>query len=168
MATSAPKVGQAFDAETRKTFNAVFDAMSAWRDELAALTERNADVVFDRMSTAAKKVGWPEDLVDATRDQLQQASKLQLGMIDQITDAWQQQVKGPAAVTSPADFMKNFPQWPGMQAGGNPFAPGGFPNFGSLPAGNPMQFWMQAAEMWQKSWANAMQTWMQNTNGSGR
>lgn len=168
MANSAPKIGQAFDPETRKSFNAVFDAMSAWRDDLAALTERNSEQVFDRMSTAAKKVGWPEDLVDATRQQLQHASKLQLSMIDQIMDAWQQQVKAPGTMVNPTEFMQRMQEaWPGM-GGGNPFAPTGMPNFASLPAGNPMQFWMQAADMWQKSWANAMQTWMQGPNGSGR
>lgn len=165
---ATPKVGQPFDAETRKSFNAVFDAMSSWRDDLAALTERNTDQVFDRMSTAAKKVGWPEDLVDATRTQLQQASKLQLGMLDQIMEVWQQQVKNPGTFPDPSDVMKQMQNaWPG--AGSNPFFPGNMPNMMSgMPAGNPMQFWMQAADMWQKSWANAMQTWTQNSNGSGR
>lgn len=158
---NAPKFGQGFDADTRKAFTAVFDAMSTWREDLAQLTERNADQVFDKMSAAAKKVGWPEDLVDATRQQLQQASKLQLGMIDQMMDAWQQQVKSPGEGFNPTEFMQR------MSGGSNPFAAGGFPNFTSLPAGNPMQFWMQAADMWQKSWANAMQTWMQNTGGPG-
>lgn len=166
MAQSAPGLGQAFDADTRKAFNAVFDAMSSWRDDLSALTEKNSDVVFDKMSAAAKKVGWPENLVDATRQQLQQASKIQLHMIDQILDTWQQQVKNPSAGMNPADFMKSFPQWPGMQGGTNPFAPTGMPNFGSLPAGNPMQFWMQAADMWQKSWTSAMDMWTKGPNGS--
>lgn len=167
MASNTPKFGQGFNPETRKSFNAVFDAMSAWRDDLQQLTERNADQVFDRMSAAAKKVGWPEDLVDATRQQLQQASKLQLGMLDQIMDTWQQQMKNPGAMMNPSEFMERMQQaWPG--AGSNPFLPGTIPGMGSLPAGNPMQFWMQAADMWQKSWTNAMQTWMQNSNGSGR
>jgi hypothetical protein len=145
----------------------VFDAMSAWRDDLAAVTERNADQVFDRMSNVAKKVGWPEDLVDATRQQLQHASKLQLNMIDQIMDTWQQQVKAPGSIMDPSEFMKRLQEaWPGAGGGASPFnfTPGSFPNFGSLPAGNPMQFWMQAAEMWQKSWTNAMQTWMKGPN----
>lgn len=166
MASSAPILGQGFDAETRKAFNAVFDAMSSWRDDLSALTEKNSDAVFDKMSVAAKKVGWPENLVDATRQQLQQASKVQLHLIDQMMDAWQQQVKNPNAMVNPAEFMKNMPQWPGMQGGFNPFANSGMPNFGSLPPGNPMQMWMQAAEMWQKSWTSAMDMWTKGpTNG---
>lgn len=164
MAPSAP----GFDADTRKAFNAVFDAMSSWRDDLSALTEKNSEAVFDKMSSAAKKVGWPENLVDATHQQMQQASKIQLHMLDQIMEAWQQQVKGPGAMVNPADFMKNMPQWPGMPAGSNPFMPGGsFPNFGGMQAGNPMQFWMQAADMWQKSWTSAMDMWTKGPpNGS--
>jgi hypothetical protein len=167
MASSAPVLGQGFDAETRKSFNAVFDAMSTWRDDLSALTEKNSDAVFEKMSAAAKKVGWPENLVDATRQQMQQASKIQLHMLDQVMDAWQQQVKSPSAMVNPADYMKNMPQWPGMPSGGNPFMPGNMPNFGAMGAGNPMQFWMQAAEMWQKSWTSAMDMWTKGpTNGS--
>lgn len=163
MASSAPSFGPAFDADTRKAFNAVFDAMSSWRDDLSALTEKNSDAVFDKMSAAAKKVGWPENLVDATRQQLQQASKIQLHMIDQMMETWQQQVKNPNAMTNPADLMRNL-QWPGV-SGGNPFAPTSMPNFGSLPAGNPMQFWLQAADMWQKSWTSAMDMWTKGPNG---
>jgi len=166
MASSAPFQGQGFDADTRKAFNAVFDAMSTWRDDLSALTEKNSDAVFDRMSSAAKKVGWPENLVDATRQQLQQASKIQLHMIDQIMEAWQQQVKNPSTGVNPAEFFKGLPQWPGMD-GSNPFVPGNIPNFGAMQAGNPMQFWLQAADMWQKSWTSAMDMWTKGpTNGS--
>lgn len=167
MASTAPILGQGFDAETRKAFNAVFDAMSSWRDDLSALTEKNSDAVFDKMSTAAKKVGWPENLVDATRQQMQQASKIQLHMLDQIMDAWQQQVKNPSPMVNPSEFMRNMPQWPGMSPGSNPFVPGSFPNFGAMPPGNPMQFWMQAADMWQKSWTSAMDMWTKGpSNGS--
>ena len=31
-------------------------------------------------------------------------------------------------------------------------------------AGNPFQFWMQAAEMWQKSWEQGMKAWMDQAN----
>ena len=67
--------------------------------------------------------------------------------------------------------MPGMPEMPKFE---NPFAsmigmPGmsGMPGMGSMPQmpdftkmANPMQFWMQAAEMWQKNWATAMQSAM--------
>ena len=167
--SSSPMMGQGFDAETRKAFSAVFDAMSSWRDDLSTLTERNSDAVFDKMSVAAKKIGWPDNLVDATRQQMQQASKIQLHMLDQIMDTWQQQINNPQAMMNPAEFMKNMQQWPGMQMTDNPFTSNAFPSMGSMPTGNPMEFWMQAAEMWQKSWTSAMEMWTKGPpNGGSR
>ena len=103
-----------------------------------------------------------DNLVDATRQQMQQASKIQLHMLDQIMDTWQQQINNPQAMMNPAEFMKNMQQWPGMQMTDNPFTSNAFPSMGSMPTGNPMEFWMQAADMWQKSWTSAMEMW---TNG---
>jgi hypothetical protein len=38
------------------------------------------------------------------------------------------------------------------------------PDFGPM-AMNPMQFWMQTADMWQKSWAAAMSSWADAQDG---
>jgi hypothetical protein len=38
------------------------------------------------------------------------------------------------------------------------------PDFGPM-AMNPMQFWMQTADMWQKSWAAAMSSWTELQDG---
>jgi hypothetical protein len=34
------------------------------------------------------------------------------------------------------------------------------PDFAGMPAA-PLQFWMQAAEMWQKNWQQALSSWME-------
>lgn len=145
--------------ETRRTVNAAFDAMSQWRDEVSASNERYTASVFDKMGQAARALGWPDNLVNASRDQFQQVSKMQVHMIDQIMDAWQQQLKSPGAMPSMPSMggMPGMPQMPGM------------PGFGEMPLA-PVQFWMQAAEMWQKSWQSAMSQWidMQKNAMSGR
>ena len=81
--------------EARKAANGVCDAMSEWRDEVASTTEACTNKVLDRMGEAAKQMGWPRELVDATRSQFQQASRMQSAFIDQMMDAWQQQLKSP-------------------------------------------------------------------------
>ncbi|HVJ77912.1 MAG TPA: hypothetical protein VM620_08765 [Hyphomicrobium sp.] len=160
--------------DTRKAVAQAFDAMSNWRSELAELGEKNSNAVFDKMAEAAKSLGWPTDFVELSRKQMQSASKLQLQAVDQVMDVWAKQVK---SIGSPAQFP-NFPNFPGF--GGVPGQPGGFtapgpgmfpgmPDFGA-GAANPIQFWMQAAEMWQKGWQQAMATWMdaqQNAMGGG-
>ena len=35
-----------------------------------------------------------------------------------------------------------------------------------MAAANPFQFWMQAAEMWQKSWEQGMKAWMDMQPGA--
>mgnify|MGYP000983964028 CR=1 FL=1 len=158
--------------DARKAMNAAFDALSEWRNEMAGVAERNSSTVFDKMGAAAKAVGWPADFVDMTRQQMQQASKVQLQLMDQIMDVWESQMKQPGSPFKVPDAFKGLGL--GFQ---NPFAAGmtgGFPGFGgstgfpmfpgfdaaNMPA-NPMQFWMQAAEMWQKNWQQAFSHWME-------
>lgn len=145
--------------ESRKTVNAAFDAMSQWRDEVSASTERYQSTVFDKMGAAARALGWPDNLVEASRSQMHQISKMQVHMIDQIMDAWQQQLKNPGS-------MPGMPGMTGMP--GMPSMPG-MPDLGNMPLA-PVQFWMQAAEMWQKSWQSAMSQWidMQKNAMTGR
>lgn len=176
--------GLGISEDARKTMNAAIDAFSDWREEFAEHSEKNARVVFDQMASAAKAFGWPVEFIDATRQQMQNASRMQLHIMDQIMDMWEQQLKNPgsgfklpeawtnAMKTMPG--MSGMPSFPGMgqmpQFPGFPQFPGmgsfpGMPNFGSLPGmsgmpGNPMQFWMQAAEMWQKAWQDAVKSWM--------
>ncbi len=151
--------------DTKKAVVQAFDAMSNWRAELAEMGEKNSNAVFDKMAEAAKSLGWPTDFVELSRKQMQSASKLQLQAVDQVMDVWEKQVK---AVGAPNQFpnFANFPGFPGVPgfgAGGPQFPGAGGAGFPGMPdfsgATNHMQFWMQAADMWQKSWQQAISTW---------
>jgi hypothetical protein len=148
--------------DSKKAVIQAFDAMSNWRAELAELGEKNSNAVFDKMAEAAKSLGWPTDFVELSRKQMQGASKMQLQAVDQVMDAWEKQVK--AFGTSNLPSFPNFTSVPGFGPGAPAF-PGvgaGFPGMPDFTAGatNPMEFWMKAAEMWQKNWQQAMSTWM--------
>lgn len=157
--------------DTKKAVIQAFDAMSNWRAELAEMGEKNSNAVFDKMAEAAKSLGWPTDFVELSRKQMQSASKLQIQAVDQVMDVWEKQVK---ALGTPGQFP-NFPNFSNVSGFGGsvPQFPGstipGMPDF-AAGAANPIQFWMQAAEMWQKGWQQAMSTWMdaqQNTMKPG-
>ena len=77
-------VTESLDREGREAVNAVFDALSAWREEVAASTARYSQTVLDKMTTAATAMGWPKEVVDASRKHFEQASKMQTNMIDQL------------------------------------------------------------------------------------
>ena len=165
-----PRNNPAFAAlndDARKAVGSAFDAMSTWRNDLAKMSEKNSEAVFDKMSSAAKSMGWPAEVVEMSRQQMQGASKMQVQFMDQIMETWEQQLKNPGSTFKMpgADMAANlypFPgQFPGMP-GQSPF--GSIPGMGAIPgmgsmAANPFQFWMQAADMWQKSCQQAMQSW---------
>jgi hypothetical protein len=132
------------DAKTREAFNKTFDAMSEWRDETTASTERYAERVFDTFAVAARGVGWPEGLVETTKIQLLQASKMQTQMMDHLMETWQDQLKSPV---SPGQLLGKFTQGGSGTGLDNAMA-------------NPAQFWMQTTQMWQKNWMDAMALWM--------
>ena len=135
---------QSLPREAREAIKAVFDALSEWRDEVSTSTERHSETVLDKMAAAARALGWPKELVDASHKHLVQASKAQMHVIDQLTDAWEKQLTAPAS----DQFMPST-------------------SFGVMPdaMSNPLGFWMQAAETWQRNWASALSMW---TSGSSK
>jgi len=139
--------------EARRAMASALDALNDWRNEMAGANERYSARVFDQMSTATRAMGWPDEMVNATRQQLQNASRMQLQMMDQVMDAWKMQLRDPSAagfqMPNMPDFTKSF---------------GDMGSFGGISAA-PFQFWMQAAEMWQKNWASAMSLWMKGPQG---
>src|SRR5262249_32489154 len=91
------RTAQLLPRDAREGIEAVFDAVSKWRDELGASTERYSETVLDKMADAAEALGWPKELVDASHKQLVQVSKAQMHTIDQLMDAWKKQLTAPAA-----------------------------------------------------------------------
>lgn len=136
--------------ETREAIKAVFDALSEWRDEVSTSTERYSETVLEKMAAAARALGWPKELVDASHKHLVQASKAQMHIIDQLMDAWEKQLTAPAS----DQFIAQLRTLPTAGFGITPEA-----------MSNPFGFWMQAAETWQRNWTSALSMW---TSGSSK
>lgn len=167
------KNAQGLSEDARKAAGAAFDALTQWRDEMAKANENYSQKVFEQMAQASRAMGWPENMIDQARAQMQEASRMQLHMMDQLMDAWSKQIKSPdMTMPSPNDFMEQMKRFQQMSAGGMPGMPGmsGMPGMGAMPgmtgmAMAPFQMWMQAAEMWQRNMATAMSMWSSNLDG---
>ena len=146
--TPNTRTPQILPRDARDAIEAVFDALSKWRDEIGASTERYSETVLDKMADAARALGWPKELVDASHKHLVQASKAQMQTIDQLMDVWKKQLTAPEA----NQFMAQLRAFP--TAG-----------FGTFPGSSPLDIWMRTAEMWQSNWQSAMSMW---TSGSSR
>src|SRR5215831_21315570 len=92
--------------KARDAVNAAFEAMSTWRGEIADNNEKNFKRVIEKMAAAAAELGWPEQIVDATRTQLQSLTEMQLKTMDQMMDAWEEQLKLPDPATPSAALNK--------------------------------------------------------------
>ena len=93
--------------EAREAVSAVFKAMTAWQSETAKLGEKNSKQVFDKMATAASALGWPEQIVDAARTQMQTIGEMQTKTMEHIQQAWEEQLND-AAMASPDAFLSKF------------------------------------------------------------
>jgi hypothetical protein len=138
--------------EARQAVNAAFDAMSTWRIDIANSNEKNSEQVIEKMAAAARALGWPEQIVDATHAQLQTITKMQIQMIDQMTDIWEEQIKAPNPMAASSAMLSKLKSLPGANSADT------WPKADILAgaAMNPLQFWMQVAEQWQKAWGDAM------------
>jgi hypothetical protein len=131
--------------------SAALEAMSNWRSEAAENSEKNIKRVIGKMAAAAAELGWPEQIVDAARTQLQNLAEMQIKTMDQMVDAWEEQLKLPNSASPSAMLNK-------MKSSSAPL--------GSWPADafqvgvtTPLQFWMTFAGQWQKAWTDMMTTW---------
>ena len=77
----------------RREVAGAFDALSQWRDEIAAANERCLMKAVDQLATAQRAIGWSEPVIAAAREPLLKTAQVQTHMIDQIMDAWEQQLK---------------------------------------------------------------------------
>ena len=66
---------------------------------LLRIAKKNSEKVIDKMAAAAQALGWPEQIVDATRAQLQSITKLQIQTMDRMMDVWEEQLKSPMAAS---------------------------------------------------------------------
>jgi hypothetical protein len=141
--------------EVRDAVNAALKAMSSWRKDIADTSEYNGKRVIEKMAAAAAELGWPEQIVDAARVQMQSIAEMQIQTLDHVMDAWEEQLKLPnPTVTSPLAMLSKL-KTPDLSPAVT------WPSVGAFQkvAMNPFQFWMQFAAQWQKSWADTMIFW---------
>src|SRR5262245_23297129 len=142
-----PMWAPALSEESRKAVNAAFDAMSTWRIETSKNSEKNSEQVIEKMAAAVRALGWPEQIVDATRTQMQSITKMQIQTMDHMMDAWEEQIKSPMT-GAPSAMLSKLRSLPSVSPAGT------WANADALQTAaiNPMQFWTQVAEQWQKAW----------------
>jgi hypothetical protein len=127
--------------EASDDINAALKALTTWRNEVAAINEKNGKRVIDQMAAAASALGWPEQIVNAARTQLQSIADVQIKTMDQMTDAWEAQIRSPNPMTAPPKWSELHSLW----------------GLDSTPtARNPIELWVQFAEQWQRAWGEAI------------
>jgi len=139
-------------SKAQDAVNAALEAMSNWRSEAAETSEKNIKRVIGKMAAAAEELGWPEQIVDTARTQLQNLTEMQIKTMDQMMDAWEEQLKLPSSASPSAMLskMKSASSSPGSWSGADVFQVG---------VTSPLQFWMTFAGQWQKAWTDMMTTW---------
>ena len=149
--TSVPGLSK----EAVDAVNAVLDAILAWRNATADISEKHGKQVVEKMAAAAALLGWPEQIVDTGRTQMQSMAEMQIKAMDQIIDTWEEQLKLPSPTASPSALLSRLKSSPGFGSTGM------WPGADAVQKGemNPLLFWMQLAEQWQKSWTDAMASW---------
>jgi hypothetical protein len=149
--------------EAHDAVNAAFDAMSTWRTETVNNSEKNLEQVIEKMAAAARALGWPEQIVDATRSQMQSVTKTQIQMMDQMMDVWEEQIKSP----NPSAMVSKLKSLSGFGPAGS-WPAGTWPNVADMSAMNPMQFFTQFVEQWQKASSDMMAFWTKAASSQGR
>jgi hypothetical protein len=49
-------------------------------------------------------MGWPNQIVEATRAQMQAVTKMQVETMDHMMDAWEEQIKSPSPSSAIRDY----------------------------------------------------------------
>jgi hypothetical protein len=151
-----PKLIPELTNEARDAVNAALKAMTTWRNDIAEANEKNGKRVIEKMAEAATALGWPEQIVDASRAQLRSIIEMQIKTMDNVMDAWEEQLKVPNPMAaSPSTMLFKLKSLPGFAATA---AWPGAETFQQATM-TPLQLWMQLAEQWQRSWADTMTIW---------
>ena len=152
-----PNLVSGLPSKAREAVNAAFEAMSTWRSEVAETNEKNCNRVIEKMAAAAEAMGWPEQVIETTRGQMQRLTEMQTETMDRLMDAWEAQLKSPNPMTaSTSAMMAKLASPPNFGSAGT--WPGA--DFFQGAALGPVQFWMQIAQQWQKAWTDAMAFWV--------
>jgi hypothetical protein len=133
------------NGEARQSVMDAFNAVSHWRDEIAAANDRCLTKVLDQVVAAQRAQGWPNNVTAATREHLLKASKIQTQMIDQLMGQWEQQLKSRDAL----------PDWSMLRMSSTMDPVSEMMRLSEITL-TPFKIWLQAAEAWQRSWVDVM------------
>jgi hypothetical protein len=139
--------------KAQEAVQGVFEAMTAWQSETAKVGEKNSKQVLDKMVTAAAALGWPEQIVEAARAQIQSVGEMQTKTMEHIRRAWEEQLKSPnPATASPEAILSKLQAMPNIGAAGS------LPNADALraAAAAPMALWMEFGKQWQQLWLETL------------
>jgi hypothetical protein len=149
----ASDVLKSLNSDARQALTSAFHALEEWRDEVSSVNERHLAKVFDQVAASQRAMGWPDQFTIAAREHLTRASKTQTYMIDQVMDAWEHQLKSSIAPSILPDRFK-LPSSP--HSGSALMEPLSEMMRLQELTFVPFRLWVQAAEMWQRNWAEAM------------
>ena len=122
-------------------------------------SEKNSEQVIENMTEAARELGWPDQIVDTSRMQMEAITKMQVQTMDRLMDTWEEQIKSLNLSSTMLSKLISLPN----------FGPvGSWPNRGNpqMAALNALQFYIQVAQQWQKAWADAMASWAKANTSS--
>jgi hypothetical protein len=138
--------------KAREAVNAVFGSVSDWRNDVAAVNKKNSKQVVQKMARAATTLGWPEEVVDATRVQMESINDMQVKTMDRIMEAWEEQLKLPNPTASPSAMLTKLQSMPSFGATGD------WPSAESfqMAATAPLRLWIEFGRQWQKFWLEGM------------
>jgi hypothetical protein len=151
-----PMLGRELSDDARKAVDAAFEAMSTWRTETVKNSEKSSTQVIEKIATAAKALGWPEQIVDAMRTHLENITKMQVQTMDQMMDAWEGQLKSPASPSGFLSKLKSFSSY--GSADGDTF---------QMATLAPFQAYMSFLEQWQKACKETAASWSQMAHRNG-
>ena len=140
--------------KAKEAVSAVFEAMTVWQNETAKVGEKNARQVFDKMSKAAAALGWPEQVVETARGQMQAVAEMQNKTMEHIQSVWEEQLKSPNPMaTSPEAMLSKLKSMPGFGPTSN------WPNAGALQAAAtaPLALCIEFGKQWQTFWTDALE-----------
>jgi hypothetical protein len=142
------------NSDAREAVTSAFEALEKWRDEVFTVNERHLTKALDLVAGSQRALGWPDHVATATREYLLKASKIQTQMISQVMDAWEKQLKssaGPPALPEAFQFQMLPSSVSSFKGPTSDML-----RIQELTLMTPFMLWMQAAEMWQRNWAEAM------------
>ena len=142
------------NTDAREAVTSAFEALEKWRNEVVAVNERHLTKALDLVAGSQRALGWPDHVTTVTREYLLKTSKIQTQMISQVMDAWEKQLKSSASPPSLPEafrFQMPVPSGSALKDSGADMM-----RLQDLTLVTPFMLWMQAAEMWQRNWAQAM------------